>query len=53
MDCSREDEQHLPWISSTEKRELREEAAPYKTLFGVKNDDIAALNTYFWNLKAE
>ena len=31
--------------------QLREEAVPYNALFGVKKDDIATQNTYFWNIK--
>ena len=33
--------------------QLREEAAPDKALFGVKNDDIAPKNTDFLNIKVE
>ena len=33
----------------TKRYQLREEAASYNALFGVKNDDIALKNTYFWD----
>ncbi len=32
---------------------LREEVALYNALFGVKNDDIAPKNAYFWNINVE
>jgi hypothetical protein len=32
---------------------LREGSVPYKALFGVKNDDIAPKNAYFWNIKVQ
>jgi hypothetical protein len=32
---------------------LREEAAPYKTLFRAEKDDIGPKNTYFWDIITE
>ena len=33
--------------------QLREEAAPYMTLFRPKKDDIAPENAYFWDVNIE
>jgi putative transposase len=33
--------------------QLREEAAPYNALLGVKKDDIVPKNDYFWNINAK
>jgi hypothetical protein len=40
-------------LSASNGYQVREEAAPDKALFGVKNDDIAPKNTDFLNIKVE
>ena len=40
-------------IELSEGYQLRKDAAHYKTLFEVENDDIGLENTYFRDVKAE
>ena len=40
-------------IEGIERNHLREEAAPYVTLFRAEKDDIGTENAYFWNVNTE
>jgi len=40
-------------VEAGERYQLRENLSSYKALFGVKNEDIALKNTYFWDVKSE
>ena len=40
-------------IQSVEGYQLRESPAPYKVLFEAENEDIAPVNTVFWDVNDE
>jgi len=40
-------------IEGGERYHLREEAAPYTTLFRAEKDDIGTENAYFWDVTTE
>ena len=40
-------------LKAAEDYQLRDPSAPYNAHFGIKNEDIEANNTYYWDINNE